>query len=51
MIQMNNDLHPFFGFWSIYGTGSYIFSATEEVQWNLDVRYVTSLPHAGESLR
>ena len=51
MIQMKNYLHPFFGFGSIYGTGSYILSATEEWQWNLDVRYVTSLPHAEESLR
>ena len=48
--MMKNDLHPFFGFGSIYGTGYNISSATEEGQWNLDVRYVTSLPHVKESL-
>ena len=51
MILMKNYLHPFFGFGSIYETGSYILSATEEGQWNLDVRYVTSLLHAKESLK
>ena len=30
MILMKNDSHPSFGFWSIYGTGSYILFATEE---------------------
>ena len=51
MIQMKNDLHPFFGFGSIYGTGSYISSATKEGQLNLDVRYVTSLTHAEKLLK
>ena len=30
MIMIKNDLHPFFGFESIYWTCSYISSATEE---------------------
>ena len=32
MIRMKNDLDPFFGFGSIYGTDSYILSATKEGQ-------------------
>ena len=32
MILMKNDLHPFFGFGLVYGTGSYILSESEEGQ-------------------
>ena len=51
IILKKNDLHPFFGFELIYDTGSYILSVTEEGQWNLDLGYVTSIFHAGESLK
>ena len=32
MIMMKNNLHPFFGFGLIYGTGPFILSATEKGQ-------------------
>ena len=51
MILKKYDLHPFFGFWSIYGTGSYILSVTEEGKWNHDVKYVALLLHAKELLK